>query len=141
MMKKRFIDASTILYAILEPTQDLPSNLARMKSNAKQILLRINKGERVLTSVVHLSEIANILEARCSFNEVSSFVTDLLMKESFEVCDVTKADYQGAAVLAKRYQVGINDSLAKLVMNREKIFEIYSFDKHFDNLNVSRITD
>ncbi len=138
-MTKRFFDASTILYAILEPTSPLPSSLSQMKSNAKKILSRINEGEAVVTSVIHLSEVANILEARRNLVEVSDFLTDLLMKESIEVLDVTKADYQSASVIAKRYKVGINDSLAKILMTREQISEIYSFDKHFDNLGVTRI--
>lgn len=138
-MTKRFFDASTILYAVLEPSSPLPSSLSQMKMNAKKIFSRINEGETVVTSVIHLSEIANILEARRNLVEVSSFITDLLMKESIEVLDVTKADYQSASVLSKRYKVGINDSLAKILMVRENLSEIYSFDKHFDNLGVTRI--
>lgn len=56
-----------------------------------------------------------------------------MLKESLLVLNVTKSEYQAAAVLAKRYKVGINDALAKILMEQNDITEIYSFDKHFDN--------
>jgi predicted nucleic acid-binding protein len=140
-MKLRFIDASTFLYAVLEPTQELPEHLQKMKSEAREIITRVDKGEKVVTSVVHLSEVANVLESRKSFSEAAQFIYDLLAKESITVLDVTHNDYQGATVLAQRYKVGINDSLAKILMDRLKIKEIYSFDKHFDNLNLSRLME
>ena len=140
-MNFRFIDASTFLYAVLEPIQELPEPLQRIKSIAREIITRVDKGENVVTSVVHLSEVANILESRKSFTEASQFIYDLLTKESITVLDVTHTDYQGATVLAQRYKVGINDSLAKILMDRLNITEIYSFDKHFDNFNLKRVME
>ncbi len=140
-MNFRFIDASTFLYGVLEPIQELPEPLQRIKSIAREIITRVDKGENVVTSVVHLSEVANILESRKSFTEASQFIYDLLTKESITVLDVTHTDYQGAAVLAQRYKVGINDSLAKILMDRLNITEIYSFDKHFDNFNLKRVME
>ena len=140
-MKPRFIDASTFLYAVLEPIQELPEHLERIKSIAREIIIRVDEGENVVTSVVHLSEVANILESRKSFSESSQFIYDLLTKESIMVLDVTHSDYQGATVLAQRYKVGINDSLAKILMDRLNLTEIYSFDKHFDTFNLKRIME
>ena len=73
--------------------------------------------------------------------EASQFIYDLLTKESITVLDVTHSDYQGATVLAQRYKVGINDSLAKILMDRLNITEIYSFDKHFDNFKFKRVME
>ena len=136
----RFIDASAILYAVIEPKKPLSKQLLKMKLNAKNILKRINEGEQVITSVVHLSEVSNILEAIKPFSEVANFITDLMMKDSIQVLDVAADDYKTAAFLAKRYEVGVNDTLAKLLMDSNNIGEIYSFDKHFDSLQVKRIT-
>ncbi len=135
-MKLRFIDESTFLYAVLEPIPELPEHLQKIKSVAREIITRVNKGENVVTSVVHLSEVANILESRKSFIEASQFIYDLLTKESIIILDVTHSDYQGATVLAQRYKVGINDSLAKILMDRLNITEIYSFNKYFDNFDL-----
>ncbi len=140
-MTIRFIDASAILYAVIEPKKPLSEQLMEIKINAKNILKRINEGEQVITSVVHLSEVSNILEARKSFSEVAKFITDLMMKESIEILDVVADDCKAAAILAKRYEVGVNDTLAKLLMDRNDLGEIYSFDKHFDTLQVKRITE
>ncbi|MFQ6123549.1 MAG: hypothetical protein ACE5R6_02950 [Candidatus Heimdallarchaeota archaeon] len=60
----KFVDASVFVYAYLKPTKTLPNKLKRMKSNVKAIVARINAGESTVTSVAHLSEVANILEAR-----------------------------------------------------------------------------
>ncbi len=139
-MTLRFIDASAILYAVIEPQKPLTEQLREIKINAKNILKRINEGEQVTTSAVHLSEVANILEARKPFSEVANFIIDVMMKDSIQILDVTADDYKTAAILAKRYEVGINDTLAKLLMDRNNIGEIYSFDKHFDTLQVKRIT-
>ncbi|MHA1443769.1 MAG: type II toxin-antitoxin system VapC family toxin [Candidatus Hodarchaeales archaeon] len=139
-MTLRFIDASAILYAVIEPKKPLSKQLMKMKFNAKNILKRINAGEQVVTSVVHLSEVSNILEALKPFSEVATFITDLMLKDSIQILDVSANDYKTAAFLAKRYEVGVNDTLAKLLMDSNNIGEIYSFDKHFDSLRVKRIT-
>ena len=139
-MNIRFIDASAILYAVIEPQKPLSEQVMEIKSNTKNILKRINEGEQVITSVVHLSEVSNILEARKSFSEVAKFITDFMMKDSIQILDAVADDYRTAAILAKRYEVGVNDTLAKLLMDRNDIDEIYSFDKHFDNLQIKRIT-
>lgn len=139
-MKLRFIDASAILYAVIEPKKPLSKQLTNLKSNAKNILKRINEGEQVITSVVHLSEVSNILEAIKPFSEVANFIADLMLKNSVQVLDVTADDYKTAAILAKRYEVGVNDTLAKILMSSNDVEEIYSFDKHFDNLQVKRIS-
>ena len=139
-MKLRFIDASAILYAVIEPKKPLSKQLTNLKSNAKNILKRINEGEQVITSVVHLSEVSNILEAIKPFSEVANFIADLMLKNSVQVLDVTADDYKTAAILAKRYEVGVNDTLEKILMSSIDVDEIYSFDKHFDNLQVKRIS-
>ncbi len=59
----RFIDSSVFLYAYLKPRKSIPDKIKTWKKRAKRIIERINMGEEVATSIVHVSEIANILEA------------------------------------------------------------------------------
>ncbi|MFQ6123550.1 MAG: hypothetical protein ACE5R6_02955 [Candidatus Heimdallarchaeota archaeon] len=54
---------------------------------------------------------------------------------------VTQTQYQNAVIISKTHNVGINDALTKLLMDAETISEIYSYDKHFDTLGVTRITE
>lgn len=138
-MDRRFLDASPVLYAVLKPKKKLPKKIVELKIQASQILKRINEGELVVTSVIHLSEIANILETRKTFEEVSQFMIDLYMKNSILILGVTAEEYRNASILANKYRVGVNDTLAKIIMEKNGITEIYSFDKHFDSLNVIRV--
>ncbi len=58
----KFADANVFIYAILKPRRELSEKELEIKSRAKAILARINEGEEVFTTVVHLSEVANVLE-------------------------------------------------------------------------------
>lgn len=129
------------IYAYLSPKKALPVNLQQMKDNAKAIVTRINAGEPTITSVVHLSEVANILEARIPLSHTRSMLEMLVLKDTLKVLGVTPVQYQNAIVLSETYTVGINDALAKLLMDAEPILEVYSFDKHFDTLGLTRITE
>ena len=60
----------------------LPANLQRMKDDVKAIITRINAGEPTVTSVVHLSEVANILEARIPRFQARSMLEMLVLKDS-----------------------------------------------------------
>jgi predicted nucleic acid-binding protein len=48
------------------------------------------------------------------------------------ICEVTQQDYLKAISLAEDYHVGTNDALAYILMKKENIQTIYSFDKDFD---------
>lgn len=53
----RFIDANVFTYAILKPRRPLSDREREIKERAKRILRRVNEGEEVATTVVHLSEV------------------------------------------------------------------------------------
>jgi predicted nucleic acid-binding protein len=130
----RFIDASTFLYAFLKVKRRLPKNLAEMKVNAQTILRRVNDGEVVLTSVVHVSEVANILEARIPLSECRRIIFDIVTKSSVQVVNVTRDMYTASIHTADVHDVSVNDALALNIMLERSINEIYSFDRHFDNV-------
>ena len=137
----RFIDASTFLYAFLKPERPLPSGVVEMKVGAQGILRRVNKGESVITSVVHVSEVANILEARIRLSECRRIISDIVNKRSVEVVDVTRDLYTASLYTAGVHDAGVNDALAFNIMQERGIDEIYSFDKHFDNMpGIRRLT-
>jgi hypothetical protein len=58
----RFVDTNVFIYAVLSPKTSIPEHIKKKKETARQIFLRINNGEMVTTSTVHLSEVANVLE-------------------------------------------------------------------------------
>ena len=137
----RFIDSSTFLYAFLRPERPPPPDVAEMKANAQNILKNINDGEPVVTSVIHVSEIANILETRIPSPQSRQIISDIITKKTIEVTDVTRHLYTSSLRTAETHDVGLNDALAFNIMQQREIHEIYSFDKHFDELpGVRRLT-
>jgi predicted nucleic acid-binding protein len=85
---------------------------------------------------VHLSEVANVLEDAANLSFAISFLNDILLKRNIVVEKVSDKDYMGSVLLADEERVSINDALAYLLMKRKGIGEIYTSDKHFENLDV-----
>jgi hypothetical protein len=132
----RFIDTNVFVYAVLKPTRELNEQEQRLKRASKAIFKRVNEGEEVVTTVVHLSELANVMEDAANLTFSISFVKDILLKRSVHVEQVSDTDYIESVVLAEEKRISINDALAYLIMNREMVEEIYTFDKHFDILDI-----
>ena len=87
--------------------------------------------------MVHLSELANIMEDVANLTLSISFVKDILLKRTVHVENVSDTDYMMSVLLAEEKRVSINDALAYLIMKRAELEEIYTFDKHFDTLDVT----
>jgi predicted nucleic acid-binding protein len=135
----KFIDSNVFVYAYLKPKREISEKISRMKEKAKEILMKINYGEeRVVTSVVHISEIANVVESLSSISKSIEIIENILNNESIIVKDVTTQDYIEAVRVANREKVSVNDALAYVIMRNNNISEIYTFDeKHFKKLNVT----
>ncbi len=138
----RFVDASVFLYAYLKPKKELPSKLKTLKENAKKIIGRIEEGEKVATTVVHLSEVANILEARIPLKQSIEIVKSIITLPNVKVWDVTSGEYRLATAMASEEEIGVNDALAVEIMRKHGINEIYSYDTDYDKIEgVKRITE
>nr|MDO8081116.1 type II toxin-antitoxin system VapC family toxin [Candidatus Freyarchaeota archaeon] len=137
----RFVDSNVFVYAILKPKRKLTKEEEELKNKAKMIYQRIVKNEEVVTSVVHLSEVANILEDAANLTYSINFIEEVYKTKNIQIEGVTKEDYFSATLEAKNKNISINDMLAYLIMLRRGIEEIFSFDRHFDNLKVVRLED
>jgi len=135
----KFIDSNVFVYAYVKPKREISEKISRMKEKAKEILMKINYGEeRVVTSVVHISEIANVVESLSSISKSIEIIENILNNENIIVKDVTTQDYIEAVRVANREKVSVNDALAYVIMRNNNISEIYTFDeKHFKKLNVT----
>ena len=131
----KFIDASVFLYAYLKPRSGMPREIMLLKNGAQKILNRIEGGENGITTLVHISEVANILEARTALSTASDIVTAILTKKNLKVVEPTRKDYLKSIRDAQTLLIGINDALAYNVMQKENIQEIYSFDSDFDKID------
>jgi hypothetical protein len=127
----RFIDANVFIYAVLKPKAVLPDTIIKKKNAAKEIFLRVNTGEPVMTTTVHLSEVANVLEDAAGMAFACDLLSALLMKSSLRVEQVTADDYRESIRLAQKISISVNDALALIIMERKGIDEIYTFDRHF----------
>jgi hypothetical protein len=54
---------------------------------------------------------------------------------NIEVYPTSRGDYEGAPIVAREENVSVNDALAYQLMRRHGLDEIYSFDRHFDQLS------
>jgi predicted nucleic acid-binding protein len=137
-----FVDTNVFVYALLKPTRKLQPHEINAKEAAKQIVSRINAGEEVICSVVHFSEICNIIEYYLPLEGALILEKGLLLRENIQICKVTPDDYLNAVSISEQHPVGLNDALAYVLMKKTAITKIYSFDKHFDCFpEVQRITE
>jgi Predicted nucleic acid-binding protein, contains PIN domain len=137
----RFIDANVFLYAVVKPKKEVKKEILERKKRSKQILLRIENGEKVITTVVHISEVANILKAKVNLSTALNFVESLILAGNIKVLPVLYEDYLKALLIAREKKVSVNDALAYLKMRETGIEEIYTFDNHFRNLDVKVVQE
>ena len=137
----RFVDASVFVHAFLKPKRELKTHEMKIKESAKKIVKRINDGEEVGVTVVQVSEIANLLESYLPLNEALKVEKFLLLAGNVRVFDVTKRDCLKALKIVKEKNVGLCDAIAYVIMMKNGVNEIYSFDSDFDKLNVRRVTE
>ena len=131
-MSQAFIDANVFVYAFLKTKRQLQQNELEIKQAAKNIVARISKGEKVITSVVHFSEVCNVLEDHFPSEEAILLEKGLLYRENISICEVAQEDYIKAVSRAEDHAVGVNDALAYVIMKERALRTIYSFNKDLD---------
>lgn len=136
---RRFMDANIFIYAFLKTERKLSEKEAKLKQASKSIIERVEKNEKIITSVVHLSEISNVIES-VTPSDALGIIESILMNENIEIAEINKDTYATAIELAKIFKVGLNDCIATVIMKTNGIREIYSFDGDFDKIDgISRI--
>ena len=131
----RFLDANVFVYAYYKPRKELTQKEAQMKEQAKGIISEISQGkEEVMTTVVHLSEIVNILKHGMPLERLTNLILGLFMLDNVKILGVSKEAYFAAAELGDDLRLEANDALAVDVMRQSDIKEIYSFDEGFDHV-------
>ena len=140
-MAATFVDANVFVYAFLKPKRKLQPHEESLKDAAKKIVTRLNEGEEAVTSVVHFSELCNVLEDYLPIEEALTLERDLLFLDNISVTEVSEEDYLKALAIAEDQKIGANDALAYVLMKEAGLQRIYSFDKDFDEFkDIHRIT-
>jgi uncharacterized protein len=130
------------VYAFLKTKRQLQPKELEIKQAAKNIVARISQGEKVITSVVHFSEVCNVLEDHLPYQEAILLEKGLLYRDNISICEVDQEDFIKAVSIAEDHSVGVNDALAYILMKKKTIQTIYSFDKDLDAFpDIQRFTE
>ena len=137
----KFLDANVFIYAYYKPKKQLTKKEKQMKEQAKKIITDMSQGrEQVVTTVVHASEIVNILKHGMPLEKLTEVIRGLLMLDNVTVQGVTKEVYFAANELGDDLKLEANDALAIDVMKSINITEILTFDEDFDRVEgITRI--
>lgn len=130
----RFVDSNIFLHAFLKPRRKLTQKELNIKEEAQTIVKEIEAGEEVALSTTHISEVVNIIETSLGLEKSLGFLAWIVTKDNIEVYSVGLGHYETSLPLAKENEISANDALAYLFMKNHGLKEIYSFDKHFDQL-------
>ena len=137
----KFLDANVFVYAYYKPKKQLSEKEHQMKELAKTIISNISKGkEEVMITVVHVSEVANVLKHGIPQEQLTTIIRGLFMLDNVRIMDVTKDAYFAATELGEDLKLEPNDALAIDMMRQNNITEIFSFDEHFNQIDgITRI--
>jgi len=136
----RFVDSNVFLHAFLRPRRELTPRERATKERAKEIVERIEAGEEVATTTVHISEVINIVESGLGLQESLGLLAWAVSRTNISVYPTSPGDYEAALPVAKERGVSANDALAYTLMRQHGIGEVYSFDSHFNQLTeVTRL--
>ncbi len=131
----KFLDANIFIYAYYKPRIELDKAQKVMKAKSKEIIKEINNGKlEVLTTVVHLSEVSNILKRSLSIADLEALLMTLYSMNNVKIEGVSSEDYLLAVDTASELNLDPNDALAVNVMQKNEIREILSFDKSFEGM-------
>jgi predicted nucleic acid-binding protein len=132
----RFLDANVFVYAYYKPKKQLSQKEKQMKDHAKNIIKSVSQGkEEVLMSVVHVSEVVNILKHGMPQDQLTVIIRGLFMLDNVTITGVTREAYFAAVELGDDLKLEANDALAVDIMKMNGINEIYSFDEHFEQID------
>ena len=135
----RFLDANVFIYAFSKPARFLDATAVSLKKKAAQILRELEDG---CTSVVHLSEAANVIADLSGEEHARNAMSAILDTPSIHVLGVSREDYALAVELSSQSSAGVNDCLAVMLMHANGIKEIYSFDREFDSFaGITRLEE
>jgi len=122
----RYLDASIPLCVL---TEEPKSKL----STCLEIMDEVEKGEKVVTNVLTIAEIAHILiqRGKKALDSVRRKILALMDCRGLNVVDVDASLCRDAIELVTRYKIDFVDAYNYLTMKKLDVKEIYSLDEHY----------
>jgi predicted nucleic acid-binding protein len=131
----KFLDANVFIYAYYKPKKQLTEKEKQMKEQARKIITDISEAkEQIITTIVHVSEIVNILKHGMPLEKLTEVIRGILMLDNVTIQGVSKEDYFIANELGNDLKLEANDALAIDIMKTNHITEILTFDEDFDHI-------
>jgi predicted nucleic acid-binding protein len=122
----RFVDTNIFLYTV----QAHP----KFGEKSKEILSRIEGGEKGVTSLINLAEICWWMEKHKKEKELEEIVRLISSILNLEIVPLTLKDFFLASRFITSYSIDFNDCLCLAVMKRLGLNMIYSNDSDFDKV-------
>lgn len=137
-----FVDSNPFIYAFYKPRYGaLDEKKKDLKNKSKEIVKKINEGEKVLTTTVHISEVYNLLKRNYNQEMLNRLVHSLILKENIQIASIDESTLLSGQEIAIDNKIDLNDGIAVAVMQQMNVHEIYSFDAHFDSFKwIKRLT-
>lgn len=124
--ERNFVDSNIFLYVVQAHPQ--------FGKVSKDILKRIDKGEKAVTSLVNLAEICWWLEKHGKGDQIEDELKLITSILNLEIASLTPEDFLLAGKLIKEHGIDFNDCIILSVMRRLEIKGIYSNDPDFDKV-------
>jgi predicted nucleic acid-binding protein len=128
----RFLDTNIFVYTLTAHP--------RFGKISKDILERIEKGERAVTSTLVLCEVAWVLEAMGRQGDIKPTLEEIMSYRTLEVVACTQDDLLVGASNMATENIDFNDGVNLALMMRLGIYEVYSNDqKHLGKLDYLKL--
>jgi len=124
--ERNFVDTNIFLYAIQAHPQ--------FGKTSKEILKRIDGGERAVTSLINLAEICWWLEKHGKRDQIEDELKLMTSIFNLEVAPLAQEDFFLASRFVREYKIEFNDCLGLAVMKRLGLKKVYSNDPDFDKV-------
>jgi len=124
----RFVDTNIFIYAM--------TGHPEFGDTARDILKRIEEGEKACTSTLVLCEIAWVLEAMGRQPEIKPTLEKILSYDTLEIAGYDEDDLLVGAQTAVNHRIDFNDGVNLAIMMKASITDAYTNDmKHLGTVD------
>lgn len=128
----RFVDTNIFIYTLTAHP--------RFGKTSKDILERIQKGEKAITSTLVLCEVAWVLEAMGRQGDIKTALEKIMSYRTLEIVSSVPDDLLVGANNMATENIDFNDGVNLALMMRLGVSEVYSNDqKHLGKLDYLKL--
>lgn len=124
----RFLDSNVFIYHI--------NRNPKFGGIAREILLRVERGEEAITSTLVLEEVFIHVEQEYSSRDIPTVLHSIVSYAPLRIVSYGIEDMLRAVEILRDvdFSVDWDDAVIVATMERYKVKEVYSNDRHFDRI-------